>query len=51
MQGEVARRDLSGALFNGDGYVYEYVARAQAPRHPVVQAWLLPTLSAGIGTC
>ena len=45
LRGEVARRDLSGALFSRDGYVYLNVARAQALRQLLAQVWLLPTLS------
>lgn len=45
LQGEVARRDLSGALFSDDGYVYHYVARTQALRQLLVPAWSPPALS------
>ena len=44
LQGEVARRVFSGALFSGDGYVCQCGTRAQAPRQLLGQVWLMPTL-------
>ena len=45
LQGTVERNELSGALYAGYGYVYQYVARAQALCQLLVQVWSLLTLS------